>query len=312
MRVAAVDIGTNTTRLLVADYREPDLFGGENLEWLDRRVTITRLGEGVDGSGVLSEEAIGRTVAVLAGYGEAIRAWDVTALRAIATSATRDAANRDSFLQRAALALGTRPDVITGAEEAELAFRGATALLASARPVLVIDIGGGSTEFVQGTHELEYAVSVNIGSVRLTERHLSAHPAMAEEVSAARRAADEALAAVRLPEQPAAIVGVAGTFTALAATALELDAYDPAVVDGTVLTKDDLQGLVDRFSRLTIEEIAAIPSMEPARAPVILGGAVVAERALVATGGSRLTISESDILDGVAMSAASRHSGGPA
>ena len=154
MRVAAVDIGTNTARLLVADYREPDLFGGESLEWRDRRVTITRLGQGVDATGTLADDAIGRTVAVLAGYGEAIRAWDVEAVRVVATSATRDAANRDTFLQRATLALGTTPEVISGAEEAALAFRGATAGLPGERPVLVIDLGGGSTEFVQGTDEL--------------------------------------------------------------------------------------------------------------------------------------------------------------
>ena len=164
MRVAAVDIGTNTTRLLVADYRPADLFGGAGLEWRDRRVTITRLGQGVDASGALAEEAVGRTVAVLAGYGEAIRAWDVESVRVVATSATRDAANRETFLQRAALALGTRPDVITGAEEAELAFRGATASHAGEHAASVLERGvpgkerkrtvgrlGGGARLVDGT-----------------------------------------------------------------------------------------------------------------------------------------------------------------
>lgn len=306
MRVAAVDIGTNTTRLLIADYRTQDLFEGERLEWRDRRVTITRLGQDVDTTGSLSEEAIGRTVAVLAGYGEAIRAWDVDRVRAVATSAARDAENRESFLQQATLAIGVTPEVISGAEEAELAFRGATAGLDGERPVLVIDLGGGSTEFVQGWAELEYAVSVDIGSIRVTERHLGAQPATAAAVEAARRAVDAALGVVTLPEPPATVVGVAGTFTALAAVALDLAAYDPAIVDGTVLGMTDLEGLVERFATMEVDEIAAIPSMEPQRAPVILGGAVVAERALALTGGSAITVSESDVLDGVALSAAVR------
>lgn len=304
MRVAAVDIGTNTTRLLVADYRSQDLFAGEQLSWRDRRVTITGLGEGVDATGNLAEDAIGRTVAVLAGYGEAIRAWEVDNVRAIATSATRDAANRETFLQRAALALGARPEVVSGAQEAELAFRGATAGLDTEHPVLVIDLGGGSTEFVQGSAEMEYAVSVDIGSIRLTERHLGAQPADEAVVGTARRAADDALARVTLPEAPATVVGVAGTFTALAAIALDLDTYDPVVVDGTTLSLDDLRALVERLAAMTVEEVAAIPSMEPARAPVMLGGAIVAERALASTGAAALTVSESDVLDGLALRAA--------
>ncbi len=305
MRVAAVDIGTNTARLLVADYEPADLLRRATLEWKDRRVVITRLGEGVDATGALADDAVGRTVAVLAGYGEAIRAWDVEAVRVVATSATRDARNRELFLARVGEVLGVAPDVITGAEEAGLAFRGATSARGGDRPILVIDLGGGSTEFVQGGDELEYAVSIDVGSVRLTERHLGRHPAMEAEVEAARRMADELLRAVELPEPPGSVVGVAGTFTALAAARLDLSVYDPAVVDGTVLSADDLSALVDLFAAMTIDQIASIPSMEPARAPLILGGAIVAERALVASNASEVTVSESDILDGIALSVAS-------
>jgi exopolyphosphatase/guanosine-5'-triphosphate,3'-diphosphate pyrophosphatase len=304
--VAAVDIGTNTTRLLVAEYREADLFEGTRLEWCDRRVTITRLGQGVDATGELSEEAMGRTVAVLAGYGEAIRAWEVDAVRVIATSATRDAANRDVFLRRATLALGVTPEVVTGAEEAELSFRGATMGQPSDVPVLVVDVGGGSTEFVQGTGELEYVISVDLGSVRLTERHLGAQPADPDDVAAAVAAADAALAVVSPPAVPGAVVGVAGTFTALAAITLDLAVYDPAEVHGTVVTRRQFQDLVDRLAGMTLREIEAIPSMDPARAPVMLGGAIVVERALAAIGAADVTVSEADILDGVAMSAAQR------
>ncbi len=196
--------------------------------------------------------------------------------------------------------------MVSGAQEAEFAFRGATAGLDSERPVLVVDLGGGSTEFVQGSTEMEYAVSVDIGSIRLTERYLGTQPADAATVDAARRATDDALARVALPEAAATVVGVAGTFTALAAVALDLEAYDPVLVDGTRLTLDDLKGLVERLAAMTIEEVAAIPSMEPARAPVMLGGAVVAERSLALTGSPALTVSESDVLDGLALRAAVR------
>ncbi len=303
MRVAAVDIGTNSTRLLVAEVGEGELFG-RRLDWLDRRVTVTRLGQGVDAGGVLSDEAMGRTVAVLAGYGEAVRAWDVAAVRAVATSAARDAVNRDELLDRAGFALGVRPEVITGAEEAELSFLGALSGVEGDRPALVIDLGGGSTEFVMGNTELEYAVSVETGSVRLTERHLGAHPVTLSRLDAARAGAAEALADVTLPETPATVIGVAGTFTALAAIAKGLAAYDPTEVHGSTLTGDELTALVQRLAAMELADVVAIPSLDPARAPVVLGGAVVAEQALTVVEADRLVVSESDLLDGVALRAA--------
>jgi exopolyphosphatase/guanosine-5'-triphosphate,3'-diphosphate pyrophosphatase len=303
MRVAAVDIGTNSVRLLVADYVAGDLFGGERLEWKDRRVTVARLGEGVDAAGRLSDAAMGRTVAILAGYGEAIRAWNVDARRAIATSATRDAANRDAFLAQAELALGFRPTVIDGREEATLSFRGVTAGLVGDPPFLVIDPGGGSTEFVLGTDRVEFATSVDVGSVRLTERGLPQHPASEEQLTAARRHVDELLESVTLPATPGRVVGVGGTFTSLAAIALDLPSYEPDVIHGAAFPADLFMGLVVRFAALTVEETAAIPSLDPGRADVLLGGAIVVERAIARSGATEVMVSEADILDGVALSA---------
>jgi exopolyphosphatase/guanosine-5'-triphosphate,3'-diphosphate pyrophosphatase len=304
LRIAAVDIGTNSVRLLVADHRAADLFEGRRLEWKDRRVTVTRLGQGVDGARSLDEAAIGRTIAVLAGYGEAIRAWDVDGAVAVATSAARDAANRNDFLDRAQLALGFRPRVISGEEEAELSFRGATIGISGPPPYLVVDPGGGSTEFVQGVGHPDYSVSIDIGSVRLTERHLPTRPAGPDHMAAARAEVDRLLQDVKLTTAPGTVVGVGGTFTSLGAMSAELPAYDPSVVNGTVLAVETLSGLVARLAIMSIDETAAIPALDPARAGVILGGAIVAERALRRVGGASVVVSESDILDGLAMGAA--------
>lgn len=304
MRVAAVDIGTNSVRLLVAEHRPDDLFEASRLEWRDRRVTVTKLGQGVDASRQLHEAAIGRTVAVLAGYGEAIRAWDVDVAAAVATSAARDAANREDFLDRAELALGFRPRVITGDDEAELSFRGATSGLDGPAPYLVIDPGGGSTEFVEGVDGPDYVMSVDIGSVRLTERHLGNRPAGGDQMAAARAEVDRLLIDIDLPQRPGTVVGVGGTFTSLAAMALDLHEYDPAVVDGTVLDAETISGLVARLAIMSFEETANIPSLDPARAGVILGGAVVVERSLRRIGAESAVVSESDILDGLALSIA--------
>lgn len=302
MRVAAVDIGTNSVRLLVADYLPEDLFEGERLRWLDRRVTVTRLGQGVDRSARLADDAVGRTVAVLAGFGEAIRAWGVDRTAAVATSAARDAANRDEFLDRAELALGCRPAVITGRSEAYLSFSGATQTLSGPAPFLVIDPGGGSTEFVLGVETPRYAVSVDIGSVRLTERLLADRPADSGELAAARGAVDEILAeSVSLPEAPGTVVGTGGTVTSLGAMAAKLEAYDPAVVHGVVLDNHTVSGLVARLAIMSFDETASIPAIDPARAGVLLAGAVVVERAMRHIGAIELTVSETDILDGLAM-----------
>jgi len=296
VRVAAVDIGTNTVRLLVAD-----VTAGGDVTWLHRRAMVTRLGQGVDATGTFSCEAVDRTVAALAELGDEARTRGWRIARAVATSATRDVADRDVFLDRAESVLGFRPEVIDGDEEAALAFAGATMGGGGDPPFLVIDPGGGSTEFVLGDDHPVYAASVDIGSVRLTERSLPRHPAPAGDVAAAGRHVDDLLAAgVRLPHRPQTVIGVAGTFTSLAALHLDLPAYDPDAVHGTVLDADDLKGLVARLALMSIDEVAVLPAIDPGRAPVLLGGAVVAERSLAHVGAPQITVSERDNLDGIA------------
>jgi len=303
MKVGAVDIGTNSMRLLVAEVR------GGRVQWLNRRTTVTGLGAGVDATGRLSEEAVRRTVAVLGRYGEALARAGVAASRAVATSATRDAGNREDFLDRAAAALGTRPDVITGEEEAHLAFIGATHAGAGSPPYAVIDIGGGSTEFVFGAEDVSYLHSVDIGSVRLTDRTLSARPAPSDQLAAAQDQAAGILAAIELPGTPNTIIGVAGTFTSLSAISQDLPEYDPGRVHGSVLTVARIAELVLYLSTLSVKETAAIPSLDPARAPVILSGAVVAEEALRRVGATEVMVSEHDSLDGIALDLAARAAG---
>ncbi len=301
MKVAAVDIGTNTARLLVAEVMPAALLP-PSIEWLDRRTTVTHLGEGVDESGRLAPAAIGRTVAALRDYGDAIRAWQCEAVRAVATSASRDAANREVFFDQAALALGSRPEVIGGAEEAALSFAGTACGLEGVPPILVVDLGGGSTEFVLGTTEPGYVVSVDIGSVRLSERMLPDRPASRDQLRAARAHVDELLLRhVAIPDVPGTVIGVGGTYTSLAAIALDLEVYDAKAVHGTLLDEDTLRSLADQAAMLTVEQTAAIPSLDPARAPVLLGGAVVAERALHHVGSGAILVSENDILDGIAL-----------
>lgn len=303
-RVAAIDIGTNTVRLLVADTRPPGLPGHSGLVDLDRRVEVVRLGEGVDSTGRLADAAIDRTIAVLETYGEALRSWRPARVKVVATSATRDAANREAFLQSVELAVGTRPDVISGDREANLAFAGVRSALHGDATTVVIDLGGGSTEFVFGGEAVEYAVSVDIGSVRLTERVLGEGPHDAAVVDGARSHVDDMLETLALPALPERVVGVAGTFTSLAALHLGLDVYDSERVDGSTMTGADLGMLIERLAAMTTAEIAAIGPIDQRRAGVLTAGAVVAERSLVATRRERLVVSESDLLDGIALWAA--------
>lgn len=297
MRVGAIDIGTNTTRLLVASVRRG------HTEWLERIAIVTTLGEGVDETGRLQPEPVARTLAVLARYRAAIEKWDAEAVRVVATSAVRDAANRNAFLDAAEVELGVRLEVIEGDEEAALSFAGTTAQFEAPGPIVVIDLGGGSTEFVLGQTAPEYAASVRIGSVRLTERFIDQRPLDPDGLTRARSHVDELLeSGVRLPRQPHTAIGVGGTYTSLAAIYLDLKDYDPSRVHGTVITAVELHELTDRLARLSVREAAAIPSLDPARAPVILGGAIVAERSLRRVECEALTVSERDILDGIALS----------
>lgn len=294
MRVGAVDIGTNTVRLLVADRIEDGLVD------VERHTEIVGLGHGVDATGRFDPRRVESALGVLEAYAERLRFHGVARARAVATSATRDAEDGPEFLDRAAAVLGFRPELIDGIEEAALSFRGATVALPGDSPALVIDPGGGSTEFVLGDISPAYSVSLAMGSVRLTERLLPERPASLERVAEVAAEVAELFGLVRLPYSPARMIGVAGTFTSLVAISLGLDAYDGDVVHGSILTMADFDGLVERLSRLTVEETAAIPSLEPKRAPVILGGAIVAREAVRVSGLDSATVSEADLLDGIA------------
>ena len=287
--LAAVDIGTNSMRLLIT---------GDGEE-LGRWQRVTGLGRGVDATGRLSDEAIDRTVAVLADYGELMRSHGVTRARAVATSASRDARNAGIFLRRAEDSLGVRPEVITGAEEARLAYTGASSGIGGDGRFLVVDIGGGSTEFVWCHEESILGVSIDIGSVRLTERVPVSRPATFAEVHSAAGVAEAAFDLAVLPPQAWSAIGVAGTWTSLAAVAADLPAYDRAVVHGYRLARHEVERLVARFASLTVEQTAAIPALDPARAPVILAGAIVAREAMRHAELAEITVSEKDLLDGI-------------
>lgn len=303
-RVAAVDIGTNTVRLLVAEARAPGLPGHGPLVELDRRREVVRLGEGVDATGRFSEAALDRTLATLTTFGEALRSWRPDAVGVVATSATRDAVNRDEFLDSVELALGSRPEVISGDREARLSFAGTVSAFGGDVPTVVVDLGGGSTEFVYGTTTVGYAVSVDIGSVRLTERVLGEGPHDAVALDRARAHVDALFAAVRLPAVPERTIGVAGTFTSLAALHLGLEGYDGEVVHGTTVSLEGLTSLCGRLAEMTTGEIAALGSVDPRRAGVLTAGAIIAERSLVAVGVDAVVVSEADLLDGIALWAA--------
>lgn len=293
-RVAAVDMGTNSTRLLIAD---PTPTGLEDVE---RTETVTGLGRGVDGSGRLAPDAIERTTTVLRTYGRRIREEGVAAARAVATSAARDAGNRDEFVEAARRALGFRPDIISGEEEARLVFAGATGGTPDPDAAVVVDVGGGSTEIVTG----EGGVSTDIGSIRLTERCLPDHPATVRQLAAARTEAARVMGAADMPRRSEAM-GTAGTWTSLAAIHLDLAAYESHEVEGTVLGLDNLERLVAWLGSLSLADKEAIPSLDPKRAPIILGGAVVAETSLRLLGLEHIIVTGHDILDGVCLSVAS-------
>ena len=304
-RVAAVDIGTNSTRLLVADVEGRG--ADARVSQIQREMRITRLGVGVDADRTLRPEAIERTVSVLREYGEIIERLGATRVRAAATSASRDARNRDQFFDPATEALrGVRPELLSGEEEAALSFLGATAGLREPTPYLVVDVGGGSTEFVVGTDKPEGLISVDIGCVRLTEQFLHGDPPEPEELSNAVSAVRDHLADVGR-EVPgvagaATLVGLAGTVTTLAAVELGLAQYDPEAVHHFRLSR---QAAEDVFRTLATEPIAQRrhnPGLDPGRVDVIVGGAVIVVSILRHFGFPEMLVSESDILDGLARS----------
>ncbi|PRZ06443.1 exopolyphosphatase/guanosine-5'-triphosphate,3'-diphosphate pyrophosphatase [Isoptericola sp. CG 20/1183] len=312
-RVAAVDCGTNSIRLLVADVSDDG-----TLTELDRRMEIVRLGQGVDRTGELAPEALERTLAASREYAKVAAEMGATRVRFVATSATRDARNRADFAAGVRAALGVDPEVVSGEEEALLSFRGATSGSASEHPgpYLVVDLGGGSTELVLGSTTPDAAVSMDVGSVRLTERHLHSDPPAAAEISRARAdvtsALDAASAVVPLG-RTATLVGLAGSVTSVTAHALGLTSYRRETINGAVLSVDDVLAACEDLLGRTREERLALGFMHPGRADVIGAGALVWSQVVtrvrdeVAASGGALThvvTSESDILDGIALSLA--------
>jgi exopolyphosphatase/guanosine-5'-triphosphate,3'-diphosphate pyrophosphatase len=314
-RVAAVDCGTNSLRLLVADV---DL-GRAELTDLTRRMEIVRLGEGVDETGRLAPAALARTIGMLREYADVIAGFAAQSVRMVATSATRDAGNAAEFVRRVSEVLGVAPEVLTGAGEAMLSFTGATAELAADHggPFLVADIGGGSTEFVLGeaaapggagaAESNVHAISVNIGCVRMTERHLRGDPPTARELAAATADIDAALDAVAdaVPVSEAkTLVGLAGSVTTVAAIAMGLPGYDAARIHHARVSAADVHAVTLALLSQTRTVRAGIGVMHPGRVDVIGGGALVLDRIMDRFGFSEVLVSEHDILDGMAWSLA--------
>jgi exopolyphosphatase/guanosine-5'-triphosphate,3'-diphosphate pyrophosphatase len=302
MRVAAIDCGTNSVRLLVAD------IDSSSLTDVDRRMEIVRLGENVDRTGEFSAPALERTLAVCRRYAEIIEKAGAGRVRFAATSATRDAANRQIFIAGVREILGVDPEVISGDQEAELSFVGATRELRQGgfdSPYLVVDIGGGSTEFVLGDEHAEAARSVDIGCVRLTERHLHDDPPSAAQVAAARADIRSGLrlAADVVPLSKAAtLVGVAGTVTTVAAMVRNLPAYDAERIHLSRLSAADVHSAAARLLAASRAERARLPYMHPGRVDVIGAGALILSETVVRAGLPEVIASEHDILDGLAWS----------
>ncbi|HEY2280445.1 MAG TPA: Ppx/GppA phosphatase family protein [Streptosporangiaceae bacterium] len=310
-RVAAVDCGTNSIRLLIADV-DPDR---ATLTDVDRRMEIVRLGQGVDTTGCLAPDALDRTLTALSGYAALISERGIAergagAVRMVATSATRDAANADEFVRRVTEVLGTGPEVLSGDGEARLSFLGATAELGPRvpSPYLVVDIGGGSTEFVLGADgEVTSALSVDIGCVRMTERHLRADPPSAAQIAAATADIDAAIAraaAVVDATQARTLVGLAGSVTTVAGIALDLPGYDPERLHHARISAAQVHQVTTRLLAQTRAERARIPVMHPGRIDVIAAGALILDRLMIQLGLAEVLVSEHDILDGIAWSIA--------
>ncbi|MFG2431491.1 exopolyphosphatase [Streptomyces sp. NPDC048590] len=311
-RVAAVDCGTNSIRLLVADV---DPATGDFAE-LDRRMRIVRLGQGVDRTGRLAPEALERTFDACREYAAVIKELGAERIRFVATSASRDAENSDEFVRGVLDILGVEPEVVTGDREAQLSFDGATKELLGAehleKPYLVVDIGGGSTEFVVGDDSVRAARSVDIGCVRMTERHLVVDGVVVDPPTPERADAIRAdvAAALDLAEETvplssaATLVGLAGTVTTVAAIALGLEEYDSAAIHHSRVSLERVRDITGKLLASTHEERAAIGAMHPGRVDVIAAGALVLLAVMERCGAREVVVSEHDILDGIAWSAA--------
>ena len=300
MRVAAIDCGTNSIRLLIADVQDG------NFREVIREMEIVRLGQGVDQTGEFHPDAISRTLAAVDKFAAEIARRGVEKIRFCATSATRDAKNRDLFIDGVKARLGIAPEVISGEEEAALSFAGATKDLPdSLAPFLVVDIGGGSTEFVIGHRKVESAKSVNIGCVRMSERHFKADPAAPEEIERARKDIQLAIAeAAKVVDIKSAnsLVAVAGTATTVAAAALNLPEYDRYAIHLSRISSMQTAETSEMFLKMTRKERAALGYMHPGRVDVIGAGSLVLAEIVKAVGASEFIACESDILDGIAFS----------
>jgi exopolyphosphatase/guanosine-5'-triphosphate,3'-diphosphate pyrophosphatase len=320
MRVAAIDCGTNSIRLLIADLTA-DLDGSGPpappvLTDVSRDMTIVRLGQGVDRTGRLDPAAIERTRVALADYADRIQKAGAERVRMVATSASRDAENAQDFRAMVRATLGAESEVITGDDEARLSYAGAigalTGIPGAQPPYLVLDIGGGSTEFVlggsaQAPNDVEAARSVDVGCVRLTERHLHDDPPTAEQIAAARKDIVAAIGLVRetVPlDRAGTLVGLAGSVTTVAALALGLERYDPDAIHRSVIARADVVAVTERLLAATREERAALPVMHPGRVDVIGAGALILRTIMDEVDADQVVASEHDILDGIALSLA--------
>jgi len=305
MRVAVIDCGTNTIRLLIADG------DGTQLTDVARELRFARLGQDVDATRRFASDALRRSFAVIQDYAEAIAAAQVDRVRFVATSATRDAANREQFVAGVRAVLGVDPEVVSGAEEAELSFTGATSTLRETGPYCVVDLGGGSTEIVVGTTTVQAAWSMDVGSVRLTERYLHCDPPTGAEIAAATAAVDTALDQALAHVDVAAVrtvVGLAGSVTTVTANALGLTRYDRTRIDGAVLTVEQVRASCADLLHRTRAQRAALGFMHPGRVDIVGAGALVWSRVVSrvsdASDARQVVTSEHDILDGIALSLA--------
>ena len=302
MRVGAIDCGTNSLRLLVADIE------GNSFREVQREMRVVRLGEGIDRSKNFSEAALERTFAGIDEYVTILRRKGVESLRFCATSASRDAQNRALFIDGVRERLGIEPEIIPGTEEAALSFAGATRELSSG-PFLVVDIGGGSTEFVYGNKEVEFAKSVNIGCVRMAERHQLSESPSPESIAFAIADIDTAIAeaAAEVPlTRMATLIAVAGTATTVAAAALDLTMYDRDAIHLSRVSAESVARISQMFLKMSKIERAGLPYMHEGRVDVISSGALVLHRVMLATGAKEFVASEHDILDGIAWSQVSK------
>ena len=299
-QVAVIDCGTNSIRLLVAE------ISGSTFKEVIRTMEIVRLGQGVDENKAFHPDAINRTLLAVKSFKEIIDRNKVNKIRFCATSATRDAMNRNLFIDGVRDILNVQVEVIPGEEEAALSFTGATYQLdQGAGPFLVVDIGGGSTEFVYGDKKVMSAKSVNIGCVRMSERHLTSQPPTMDQIASAIVDIDIAItqAAVSVPINSAkSLIAVAGTATTVAAAALDLSKYDRDLIHLAKISADKVHKVAQMFQSMNKSEISALPYMHEGRVDVITAGSLVLSRVMAATGAVEFVASESDILDGMAFS----------